>query len=73
MKLIILAVLSILLVSCASTQENAQTLLDRLEFGEDEVGCLTIDAMIDLNPLPLLTSNARLVYKKVKGDSALTC
>ena len=73
MKRLILLTLSILLVSCTSTQENAQTLLDRLEFGEDEQGCVTLEAQIDLNPLPLITSNARMVYKKVKGDSALTC
>jgi len=69
-----LALISLLLLtSCASTQDNAQSLLDRLEFGDDEFGCLTLDATIDLNPLPLITSNARMVYKKVKGDSALTC
>jgi len=72
MKLIALLTI-ISLTSCASTQDNAQSLLDRLEFGDDEQGCVTLEGNFDINPIPLLTTNVRLVYKKVKGDSALTC
>jgi len=72
MKIISLLTL-LILTSCASTQDNAQSLLDRLEFGDDEQGCVTLEGNFDINPIPLITTNVRLVYKKVKGDSALTC
>jgi len=72
MKLIALLTL-LLFTSCASTQDNAQSLLDRLEFGDDEQGCVTLEGNFDINPIPLITTNVRLVYKKVKGDSNLTC
>ena len=64
--------LLILLLStgCAqTTSENAQSLFDRLAFGEGESGCVRLDATIDLNPAVIVTSNASIIYKKSKPDA----
>lgn len=63
----------VLLTGCQSTDQNARTLLDRIEFGEDEIGCVDLRATIDLNPLPMFTSNASLILKKTKGDNPPEC
>lgn len=59
--------LAITLTSCASSSENAKTLIDRLEFNPDESGCIDIRAQVDLNPAPIFSSNATVIYKKSKS------
>lgn len=66
-------VLLVFLASCSGTDQSVKNLLDRLEFDEDESGCLRLTANVDLNPIPLITSNATLVYKKQKGEGDFTC
>ena len=73
MKLLSLIIILLSFSGCSSTEANAKALLDRLEFGEDEEGCIRLEAQIDLNPFPLVTSNASLTYKKQKGTSNLSC
>lgn len=53
----------LLLTACAT---NERSLLDRIEFDADEVGCAEIRGVVDINPLPLITSNASIVVKKIK-------
>lgn len=62
-----------LLTSCATPDQNARTLLDRLEFEGDEIGCVDLRATIDLNPIPMITSNASLILKKSKGTNPPEC
>lgn len=61
------------LTSCASSDENARSLLDRLEWDEDEVGCMELRGTVDLNPLPLFATNVSLIVKKQKGDGEFAC
>lgn len=66
--------ISVLLLSgCATPDQNARSILDRLEFDEDEIGCVDLRATIDLNPIPLITTNASLILKKSKGEDAPEC
>jgi len=73
MKKIILIMICPRLLACASTDQNAKSLLDRLEFDDDETGCVRLTANLDLNPMPFITSNATLVYRKQKGDGEFNC
>ncbi len=81
MKLLIL-ISVLLLTSCASKGPTilpngelyeARTLLDRVEFGEDETGCIDIRGEVDLNPAPFFSSNAQIILKKSKGEDAPEC
>ena len=75
MKTTMLFVLVAMLCSCASVSPDAQakSLLDRLEFAEDEVGCFRLSGQIDLNPIPFMTSNVTMDLRKSKGDNAPDC
>jgi hypothetical protein len=65
-KLVTATAMAATITGCASTQDNAKSLVDRLEFGENEAGCVEIRATVDLNPVPMITSNASVIYKKSK-------
>ena len=75
MKIAILIAFAGALCSCASVSPDAQakSLLDRLEFAEDEVGCFRLSGQIDLNPIPFMTSNVTMDLRKSKGDNAPVC
>jgi len=62
-----------LLTACSSTAETAKLIIEQLEFDEGEEGCITLNAQIDLNPVPLLSSNAMLIYKKRTSEDAPDC
>jgi len=70
-----LALLPILLsiASCSSTGETAKTLIEQLQFEEGEEGCIRLQAEIDLNPVPFITTNAQLIYKKSTGEGSPDC
>lgn len=74
-SLMILSLVAVVfgLAACASPQENARSLLDRLEIDDGETGCVDLRAVVDLNPAPFLTSNASLILKKSKGEDAPEC
>jgi len=61
------------LTGCATPDQNARSLLDRLEFEEGERGCAELRASIDLNPLPLVTTAASLILKKDTCEGAPSC
>jgi hypothetical protein len=63
MKLFALFSLLFCLQACAT---NERSLLDRIEFDDDEIGCAEIRGVVDVNPIPLITSNASIVVKKIK-------
>ena len=71
----ILLITLLALTSCASQNPDVQarTLLDRLEFGDDEEGCFRLSGQLDLNPIPFMTSNVNLNLVKKKGDTAPDC
>ncbi len=75
MKTALLIVLAAVLCSCASVSPDAQakSLLDRLEFEDDEIGCFRLSGQIDLNPIPFMTSNVTMDLRKSKGDNAPDC
>lgn len=62
-----------LLTGCTSSGEGVKMLIDQLEFYEGDRGCVEIRANIDLNPIPLVSTNASVIYKKDTGDGAPTC
>ena len=58
---------AILLVSgCATPQENARTMLDRMEFDENEYGTFELEGTIDLNSLPFVQANVHVKLEKIK-------
>jgi len=57
-----------LLSGCATPEQNARTLLDRLEFDEGEYGSFELEGNLDLNPLPFMSSNVHLKLEKVKPE-----
>lgn len=65
----------LLLTNCAAISPDAQarSLLDRLEFEEDETGCFRLTGQIDLNPIPFMTSNVTMDLRKSKGEDAPDC
>lgn len=78
LKAIAVLALGLLLTSCLSNSpERMKALLEQLEFGEGETGCVTLAGSIDLNPIPMFTTAANLVYKKEKrgpeDDSGPDC
>ncbi len=44
-----------------------RTVFDRLEFEDDEWGCVDIRGQVDVNPSPLASSNATMILKKTKN------
>jgi hypothetical protein len=64
-----------LLIGCSAITPEAQarTLLDRLEFGEDETGCFRLSGQVDLNPIPFMSSTVNLDLRKSKGENAPDC
>lgn len=73
MKILLILALILYLPSCISSGDAAKALIDQLEFGEGEHGCVRLHASIDLNPLPLIVSNATLDYRKSTGPDAPEC
>jgi hypothetical protein len=75
MKTLLMAVAALLLTNCATVTPEAQarSLLDRLEFAEDETGCFRLSGQIDLNPIPFMTSNVTMDLRKSKGENAPDC
>lgn len=69
---VILAAVICMLTGCANT-ESLSALLDRLEFEDGDKGCVDLRTSVDLNPLPVFTSNATLIYKKNTGEDSPQC
>ena len=61
------------LSSCATQGEDARSLLDRIEFGEDEIGCVDIRGEISLNPSVIFSKKATIILKKSKGENPTEC
>lgn len=61
------------LSGCATPQDNAKTLLDRIEWEDDEQGCMELRATVDLSGNPFITTNGSLILKKSKGDMPPEC
>lgn len=57
-----------LLTGCATDVQNARTLLDRLEFDENEYGTFDLEGTLDLNPWPFLSTNVHMKLEKVKPE-----
>ena len=57
---------------CASMNEGeqARSLLDRVEFDEDEYGTFELEGNIDLNPIPLFSTNVHIKLEKTKDKPA---
>jgi hypothetical protein len=76
MKNLFLVAILFTLASCSSSNmagmgeaAQARSFLDRLEFEEGETGCFDLRGQIDLNPLPLFSSNVTLTLKKIKSTA----
>ena len=62
-------IIAILLTGCSSS-----TLLDQLKLEDGETGSVCVRGNVDLNPFPLITSNATFVYKEhTDGVEAPDC
>ncbi len=63
---IAICMVALMLVGCQTPQQNARSLMDRLEFDESEYGTFELEGNLDLNPIPFMTSNIHLKLEKVK-------
>ncbi len=66
MKHLIAPAALLILTGCATPTDQARSLLDRLEFDEGEYGTFEPEGNVDLNPLPLFSSNIHMKLEKVK-------
>jgi len=70
LRMILLLILApVLLTACllgGNEEDGAQSLVDRLEFNDDEYGCVTISGDVDLGSMPFFSSKASVLYKKQK-------
>lgn len=65
--LAIVLMLSILgMTGCASPQDNARTLLDRVEFEADEYGSFEVEGNIDLSSVPFISATVHVRLEKFK-------
>ena len=48
------------------TGNNARSLFDRLEFGPDECGSFEMNGTVDVNPIPLFSTNLHVELEKQK-------
>jgi hypothetical protein len=71
MKYVIITTL-IFLAGCASNPD-AKTLIETLEFGEDEIGCFSINGTVAVGGNPFASSNVVVSLVKQKGDGAPDC
>ena len=55
-----------LLAGCANNSEKS--VLDRIEFGEDEYGCARVTGMIDTSASVFASANASVTVLKKKRD-----
>jgi len=69
LTLICIAVLFVV-TGCATPEQNARSLLDRLEFEGDEYGSFKLTGDLDLNPLPFFTTNVHMDLEKIKDKPA---
>ena len=65
MKALILLVIT-LMTGCTSSGNNARSLCDRLEFGPDECGSFEMNGTVDVNPIPLFSTNLHVELEKQK-------
>jgi len=60
---------AILLVSgCATPEQNARSMMDRMEFDENEYGTFELEGTIDLNSLPFVQANVHVKLEKIKPE-----
>ncbi len=59
------------LTGCATPADQTRKLLDRLEFDSDEHGTFALEGTVDINPLPLFSTNLHLKLEKTKPESAV--
>lgn len=65
---------AIFLAGClGSSAEKTEALLDRLEFDDDETGCVRLSSDLKLGGNPFVGSDSNLIYQKRKGDDAPQC
>lgn len=64
--LIVLLAAVLWLTGCSTPVDGARTLLDRLEFDEGEYGIFEMEGTVDLNPLPMFSTNVHLRLEKIK-------
>ena len=66
----------LLLSGCASNPDGAKSLLETLEFGEDETGCFRVTGTVDLSASVFASSSVAISLVKKKGtelDPAPDC
>ncbi len=66
MKALIALAALLILTGCATPTDQARSLLDRLEFDEGEYGTFELEGNVDLNPLPLFSTNIHMKLEKTK-------
>lgn len=67
---LVLVAVVLMLNACASPTDEARSILDRLEFEQDEYGSFELEGTIDLNPLPMFNTNIHMKLEKVKDKPA---
>lgn len=72
-KMTVLALGVTIASGCASNNPDARTLLDRIEFGEDETGCFRVTGTLDVGGNPFTSTNVAVSLIKRKGDDPPDC
>jgi hypothetical protein len=72
MKMLMMVAGFVFLMGCASNPD-AKSVLETLEFGEDEIGCFRFTGMVDVGGNPFTSSNVNISLVKQKGDNAPDC
>jgi len=72
MNITLVLIFLIVLSGCTALdpEANARSLLDRLEFDDDEYGHFSLVGDLDLNPLPFFTTNVHMELEKTKDKPA---
>lgn len=65
-KLSIAVLLAVTLTGCATDPARLQALLDRLEFEDDEGGCVRLETNIGLMAGLIGGGDTKMIYKKSK-------
>tara|TARA_R110000803_G_scaffold166755_3_gene230027 strand:- start:3724 stop:4011 length:288 start_codon:yes stop_codon:yes gene_type:complete len=64
--LVLLIIIATAVTGCATPGEDARTLMDRLEFDDDEYGSFELEGTVDVNPVPFFSTNMHLKLVKNK-------
>lgn len=73
MKVLLLLVMALVLSSCASQESRLSDIFDRLEFKENQEGCISFRGQISVGGNPFAQSSIYVNMVKTQGDVEDDC